>query len=94
MNGMGFSPCDDGVGDILERPYHLRAAVFHEFARHAPDDRGRFRLGDGAAAALRSRFIASAPSCPIPVIITPIIWGASKCSSALATMRSTLGCHK
>ena len=42
----------------------------------------------------RSRFIASAPSFPIPVIITPIILGAPKCSSALATMRSTLGCHK
>ena len=51
---------------------NLGAAVFHQFARHPPHDRGGFRLGDGSAAAPDAvRVIASAPSRPIPVISTP-----------------------
>ena len=69
------------------------SAVFYKLARHAPTI-----AVDSASAmvrppCLRSRVIASAPSRPIPVIRTPTNCVASYCSSALVTIRSTLGCQ-
>src|SRR5512139_1114468 len=51
-NGMSPHQFDDRLRDLLDRPDLLGPAIPHEFARHAPHDRARFRLGNGAPASL------------------------------------------
>src|SRR6185369_13926903 len=44
--GIGAHQIDDCGGNVVERPYHFGTAILHQFAGHAPNNRGRLCLRD------------------------------------------------